>query len=526
MVNKKLQVWLPLIFSIVLVAGMFLGYQLNGGKSKKFFGTNKLTPLQEAVEIIKMRYVDSVNTVAIEGKAIQEIMDELDPHSVYLPPPDVQLAKEDMEGKYEGIGIEFNLFSDTIHIVQVMPDGPGEKAGLQVGDIIFKANDSIVSGRGLSSDAVKKIIRGKKGSKVNLLVWRGNKQLNFPVTRGNIPVPSVVAAYMIDKSTACLKLKKFTETSYEEFMQAMEDLEKKGMHNLVLDLRDNGGGLMDEAADIADEFLDGEKLIVFTEGVKNKKKEIKCKRPGILETGKLVVLVNENTASASEVLAGALQDWCRAKIVGRRTFGKGLVQQQYPLSDGSALRLTIARYYTPLGRSIQRSYEKGKKIYMDEIDNRMTDGELFNADSNKLVHGRTYLTICKDSVYGGAGIMPDIFIPADSSRFRKKIEQAMASGYLENLAYQYYLKNKKELQQVPALKDYINSFDANKIWDGYIRYPGGPTAFEIFTGKEKEFLSLRLKALLARMQWRNAGYYETMNAGDDEVKKSLDQINK
>ena len=367
--NKKLQVWLPLIFSIVLIAGMFLGYQLSapqGGKSD-FFSSNNRSTLQKALDLIRLKYVDSVNVDSLQGKALQEIMNDLDPHSVYLPPVDLKEANEDLAGNFDGIGVEFNLFSDTVNVVYVIQNGPSDKAGLQIGDKILKVNDSTLAGKRLSVDEIKDIIRGPGGSKAVLQVLRNNQQQTITVTRGTIPVPSVDAAYMIDKTTGYIKLNKFTESSYEEFMHAMEILKKQGLQSLILDLEDNGGGFMNEAVDIADEFLDGDKLVVYTEGVNNKKREYRCKRPGLFETGKLVVLVDEFSASASEVLAGALQDWCRATIIGRRTFGKGLVQEQYPLGDGSALRLTVARYYTPLGRSIQRSYEKGKKIYMDEV---------------------------------------------------------------------------------------------------------------------------------------------------------------
>lgn len=361
--NKKLQVWLPLLFSLVLIAGMFLGYELNKvpGTKNSFFSSNSRSTLQEALDLIKLKYVDAVNTDSLEGKAITEMMNELDPHSVYLPPVELQEANEDLAGNFEGIGVEFNMFSDTVNIVYVIPNGPSDKAGLQIGDKILKVNDSSITGKHFSTDEIKKYIRGQHSSKAVLQILRDGKPQVVTVSRGTIPVSSVDAAYMIDKTSGYIRLNKFTENSYEEFMQAMETLKKEGLQSLVFDLRGNGGGFMNEAVDIADEFLDGDKLIVYTEGVNSKKREYRCKRPGIFEKGKLVVLVDELSASASEVLAGVLQDWCRAKIIGRRTFGKGLVQEQYSLNDGSAIRLTIARYYTPLGRSIQRSYTKGKK---------------------------------------------------------------------------------------------------------------------------------------------------------------------
>ncbi len=362
--NKKLQVWLPLIFSIIMIIGMFLGYKLgnqNGGNGS-FFSGNKRSSLQEALDLIKMRYVDSVHIDSLQGKAIQEIMSELDPHSVYLPPVDLQEANEDLAGNFEGIGVEFNVFNDTVNFVYVIPNGPSDKAGLLIGDKLLKVNDSSLTGRVFTTDEIKKYIRGERDSKAVLQILRGNKQQTITVTRGTIPVLSIDAAYMIDKTTGYIKLNKFSNNSYEEFMQAMETLQKQGLQSLIFDLRGNGGGFMNEAVEMADEFLDGDKLIVYMQGVNSKRRDYRCKRPGLFEKGKLTILVDELSASASEVLAGALQDWCRATIIGRRTFGKGLVQEQYPLGDGSAIRLTVARYYTPLAAAFNVLTEKERKF--------------------------------------------------------------------------------------------------------------------------------------------------------------------
>jgi carboxyl-terminal processing protease len=329
---------------------------------------------------------------------------------------------------------------------------------------------------------------------------------------------------MIDKSTGYIKLNKFTESSYEEFMHSMESLKKQGLQNLIFDLEGNGGGFMNEAVDMADEFLDGDKLIVYTKGVNSKKIEYRCKRPGLFEKGKLFVLVDEFSASASEVLAGTLQDWCRAKIIGRRTFGKGLVQEQYPLGDGSAIRLTIARYYTPLGRSIQRSYEKGKKIYMDEVMQRHTNGELLYADSNKIVKGKKYLTNCSDSVYGGDGIMPNIFVPIDTTVFQSDLNNLIAGSSLNSFVYNYYLQHRQKMEQYKSASDYVQQFNAGELWDGFIKYPGSAMEVKSFTGKEKEIITHRLKALLARYRWRNEGFYQVLNNDDPAVKKALELV--
>ncbi len=522
--NKKLQVWLPLIFSIVLIAGMFLGYELSkpaGGKNR-FFSSNNRSTLQEALDLIKLKYVDSVNIDSLEGKAIQEMMNELDPHSVYLPPVDLQEANEDLAGNFEGIGVEFNVFNDTVNVVYVILDGPSDKAGLQIGDKILKVNDSLLTGKTLSIDEIKKYIRGPRASKAILQILRGGNQQTVTVTRGTIPVPSVDAAYMIDKTTGYIKLNKFTDKSFEEFMQAMETLKKQGLQSLIFDLEGNGGGFMNEAVDMADEFLDGDKLVVYTEGVNSKKREYRCKRPGIFETGKLVILVDEFSASASEVLAGALQDWCRAKIIGRRTFGKGLVQEQYPLDDGSAIRLTVARYYTPLGRSIQRSYQKGKKIYMDELLQRHANGELLFADSNKVINGKIFITNCRDTVYGGEGIMPNVFVPIDTTFYEQRLNALVAGSSLNNYIYNYYLQHRQQMEQYSSPADYVKRFNAGELWDGFSKYPGASIDFKIINSKEKELIQQRLKALLARYRWRSEGFYQVLNNDDPVIKKAME----
>lgn len=519
--NKKFQVWLPLIFAVVLTFGMLLGYKLgNKHDSNSFFSSNNRNTLQQALDIIRLKYVDSVSLDSLQGMAIEQIMNELDPHSVYLPPADLKEANEDLEGKFDGIGVEFNVFNDTINIVYVIADGPGHKAGLQIGDKVLKVNDSLLAGKQLSIDEIKNIIRGSKGSKAILQLVRDGKQLTVTVTRGTIPVSSIDAAYMMDKTTGYIRLDKFSEQSYEEFMGAMERLKKEGLQNLIFDLRGNGGGFMNEAVDMADEFLEGDKLVVYTEGVNEKKREYRCKRPGIFEKGKLVLLVDELSASASEALAGALQDWCRATIIGRRSFGKGLVQDQYQLKDGSALRLTIARYYTPLGRSIQRPYEKGKKVYMDELWERHSNGELLSADSNKVHNGRPYITMCRDTVYGGGGIMPNIFVPLDTL-YEQQLNQLTAASSLSNYVYGYYLQHKKQMAQYPTATDYVQQFNAEDMWNDVIRRG---IISPVVANNQKEMIQQQLKAMLARYKWRRSGYYEVLNAGDLVIKKALEKI--
>jgi carboxyl-terminal processing protease len=480
------------------------------------------------LDLIKLKYVDSVHMDSLEGSAIEQMMSKLDPHSVYFPPVELKEANEDLAGNFEGIGVEFNVFRDTVNVVYVIPNGPSEKAGLLIGDKILKVNDSSLTKIPRSNDEIRKFIRGESGSTVLLLILRGSQQKNVTVTRGTIPVSSVDAAYMIDKTTGYIKLNKFTESSYEEFMQALENLQKGGLQQLILDLRGNGGGFMNEAVDMADEFLDADKLVVYTEGVNNKKREYRCKRDGLFEKGKLMILVDELTASASEVLAGALQDWDRATIIGRRTFGKGLVQEQYALSDGSAIRLTVARYYTPLGRSIQRSYEKGKKVYMDELWNRYSNGELLYADSNKVNTGKQYKTRKGKIVYGGGGIMPDIFVPIDTSSYQPKINRMLLDGNFNNYVYNYYLQHRQQVDQYSTAADYTQGFNnLNEMWKGLVNYEVNDSVnLQAISAKEKESLQKRLKASLARFKWRNSGFYQVLNSVDPVIRKALEELKK
>lgn len=526
--NKKLQVWLPLLFSIVMILGMYFGYKLGNQRTanKGFFSSNTRSSLQEALDLIRLRYVDPVSVDSLEGRAIQEMMNELDPHSVYFPPVELEEANEDLAGNFEGIGVEFSMYNDTVNVAYVIPGGPSEKAGLLIGDKIMKVDDSLLAGKRYNVDQIKKKIRGKRGSTARLDILRGDKLQTIKVTRGTIPIPSLDASYMIDKSTGYIKLNKFTDKSYEEFMTAMETLKKQGLQNLIFDLRGNGGGFMNEAVDMVDEFLDGDKLIVYTEGQHSKKREYRCKRPGLFETGKIVILVDELSASASEVLAGSLQDWCRATIVGRRSFGKGLVQEQYSLSDGSAIRLTVARYYTPLGRSIQRSYKKGKKIYMDEFMERFANGEVLTQDSAKLQTGKAYLTPCNDTVYAGDGITPDIFVPMDTTLLLN-VNNLVNTGFFSQLIYNYYLAHQKELQQYTSSGDYNNRFNAEDIWMELLKYSDSLASKPAsWSEMQRVMVKQRLKAVLARYRWRNTGFFQVLNTEDAAIRKSLEILGK
>lgn len=444
MANKKLQVWLPFLFSLVMIAGMIIGYKIKTNMpATGIFFSEKRRPVQEVLNLIENKYVDKTHPDSLGDAAIEAILARLDPHSVFLPASQLQSAKEDLQGGFSGIGVEFNIFSDTINVLNVIKDGPSDKAGIQIGDRLLKVDDSIVAGVKITSEKIKSLLRGKGGTKVSIAILRGNEQKQFTISRGMIPLYSLDAAYMIKDSVGYIRLNKFSETTYTEFMDATLMLQKQGMKSMILDLRDNGGGILTQATHIADEFLDQDKLITYTEGAHSTKKEYRCEKEGIFEKGKVVVLANEGSASASEILIGALQDWDRATIVGRRTFGKGLVQEQYELSDGSGLRLTVARYYTPLGRSIQKPYSQGIKIYQEDLLNRMHGGEMLYFDSIKHTNGKSYKTKSGKVVYSGGGITPDIFVALDTSAFNSEIRKIFIKGTLNRFVYGNFLARKK-----------------------------------------------------------------------------------
>ncbi|MDQ6890313.1 MAG: S41 family peptidase, partial [Bacteroidota bacterium] len=451
--NKKLQVWLPLILSVCMIAGMFIGYRLKSNMPNSgIFFIDRQRPVQEVIDLVNNKYVDKENEDSLGDAAIEAILAKLDPHSVFLPPRELKEINEDLEGQFYGIGIEFNIFSDTINVVNVLPNGPSDKAGLMVGDKFLKVGDSVITGKNISYEKIKKLLRGGGGSVAEITILRNGVTKKINITRGLIPLYSLDAAYMITDTVGYIRLNKFSETTYKEFMQATDNLQKQGMKSMILDLRDNGGGILTEATHIADEFLSGDKLVTYTEGYHSPKKEYRCSKEGVFETGKLVVLANEGTASASEILIGALQDWDRATILGRRTFGKGLVQEQYELSDGSGLRLTVARYYTPLGRSIQKSYKSGNEEYNKDLMNRFHNGEMSYADSIKHTNETAYKTGSGKTVYGGGGITPDIFVPYDTMAFDKEITLAFIKGTFNNFIYRNYLDHETQFRSYTSPK--------------------------------------------------------------------------
>lgn len=522
--SKKLQVWLPVLFAVVMVIGMAIGYQLKDKTlGNRFFNLNRRTSLQELLELVKAKYVDKISADSINQVAANELLSHLDPHSVYIPADHLKEVNEELMGNFQGIGVEFQMLDDTVNVMHVMEGGPSEKAGLQTGDKFLKVNDSItIAGKNKMPDDIRKLLRGPMDTRVKVQLLRGNEKKDVVITRGVIPVSPVDAAYMLNATTGYLRINKFAERTYEAFMQGMEKLQKQGMKELVLDLRGNGGGLMKEATDIADEFLSGDKLIVYTEGEHVPRLDYRCRRDGIFENGKLEVLIDEGTASASEVLAGALQDWDRATIIGRRSFGKGLVQQQFQLSDGSAVRLTIARYYSPLGRNIQKPYSKGKEAYEEELSQRFHDGEVVKGDTTRHT-GKAYKTPGGHIVYGGGGITPDVFVPFDTTRMDSVSMKLYFKATLSVFVYRYYLQNRAFFDAIKTPGELVKKFiPGEKEWAGLVAYARKDSIdLSRVGGRSKTELLRRVQALMGRQIWRSGGYFEVSNQYDETVQKAL-----
>jgi carboxyl-terminal processing protease len=406
----------------------------------------------------------------------------------------------------------------------VIKGGPSEKAGIQVGDKLVMVNDSLsITGKNAGAERIRKLLKGEKGSSVKINLVRDGKLLKMIVERGVIPVPSVDVAYMLDTQTGFLKINRFADRTYEEFMENMGRLQKQGMKQLILDLRGNGGGLMKEATAIADEFLSDDKLIVYTEGDKVSRTDFRAQRDGIFEKGKIIVLIDETSASASEVLCGALQDWDRATIVGRRSFGKGLVQTQFQLSDGSAVRLTVARYFSPLGRNIQKPYGKDKDAYNEELLDRFHNGSLLKADTST-PKGKAYKTPGGRVVYGGGGITPDVFVPLDTNRVSPVLLKLYYRNSLNNFVYRYYVQNRPKFNEFKQPMDLVKGFQPGKPELDALRnfaLVSDSIPLNSFNQIEAQQLSQRMQILMARQIWRTEGYYEVSNQFDPAVQKAI-----
>lgn len=527
MVNKKTQVWLPLLFSLTMVVGMFLGYKMRDAMpGKGFFYLQKNKPVQEILDLVNNKYVDTVSMGALADTAIQAILAKLDPHSVYIPAEETKMHSDEMAGQFYGLGINFEVYDDTINILSVLKDGPAYRAGVEAGDQFIKVGDSAVAGVKINGERIRKIFRNGPSKQLLVSLLRSGAAKQVTITLGLMPVNSVEASYMVTNEIGYIKLGKFTQATYREFMQALDELHKKGLKKLILDLRGNGGGILEPATAIADEFLEGDKLITYTEGQHSAKKEYRCQKVGVFEKEPLVVLSDEGSASASEALMGALQDWDRAMIVGRRSFGKGLVQNQFQLSDGSALRLTTARYYTPLGRSIQRSYANGHAAYIAEMSQPSKWNQPNISDT---AHAKHVFTTAKGKkVYGGGGIVPDVFVAFDSTLYvnDKNDHNYMAASSTIRFAYQYFLRNKAALKGYATPADFNKNFaltDAD--WQMLVTAAAKDSVqLANATPAKKQQLISDVRACIASHIWRSAGFWEVANTKDPIMQKALELL--
>ncbi|WP_321344304.1 S41 family peptidase [uncultured Draconibacterium sp.] len=476
-------------------------------------------------------YVDSSDVSDLTEKAIVHLLEELDPHSTYISKEEVDKMNEPLKGNFEGIGISFNIYKDTLMVTTTISGGPSEKVGLRAGDRIVEVDDKNIAGIGLKNSDVFDLLRGEKGTKVDLTIARKGESnpLDFTVVRDKIPIFSLDASYMLDEETGYIKLNKFSATTTDEFTTAINDLKHEGVKNLVLDLRNNGGGYLKSAIELADQFLNDDQLIVYTDGTNDPRREYKATTKGSFEEGKVVVLVNEGSASASEIVSGAIQDWDRGLIIGRRSFGKGLVQKPFFLNDGSMVRLTTAHYYTPSGRCIQKPYEDGVSEYRKDYANRISNGEMFSADSIHFDDDLKHKTLVNGrDVYGGGGVMPDIFVPMDTSSHYAYLNNLRRKRVTYNFVLDYVDVHREELLKKYSSFDKFNEkFAITKEDVDQVVTKG------IEEGIEKDEESLvflednlkrELKALIARDVYSRNDMYKVLNEEDDAILKALDVI--
>ena len=507
------------------------------GISAQYSRSNSASRQQQKLlmveNIVNNLYVDNVDEEKIVENAVRGILENLDPHSSYSTKEETTSSQETMQGSFSGIGIQFNMQKDTLYVVQTIAGGPSEKVGILPGDRFIAVDDSIIAGRKLKNTDIMKRLRGPKGTKVNIKVKRGSNAelLEFRITRDDIPLNSIDAVYMADGKTGYIRLSRFAATSYKEFKDAITKLKKQGMQQLILDLTDNGGGYMQIAAQIANEMLNRGNLIVYTQGRKSPRQNLNADGSGTFRTQKVVVMINQFSASASEILSGAVQDWDRGVVVGRRSFGKGLVQREFLLPDSSSFRLTIARYYTPSGRNIQKPYVKGdREDYDKDIIDRYNHGELQSADSIHFADSLKHTTLrLHRTVYGGGGIMPDVFVPLDTTQYTDYHRRLVAKGIIPQFALRYVDKNRADLKaQYPDAQKFIKEFTVTDEMLNNLVDAGKAEKVDFDKSqfaKSKEMLRTFVKAAIANDLFSTGAYFQIVNEQNDIYKEALSIIN-
>lgn len=511
-----------MLFACVAL-GIVIGGMINFPKRTLSKQSARKVKIEKLIDFINDEYVDDVNSDSIVDMTVNSILSNLDPHSVYLPPSEQSSEAEIMKGDFVGIGVNFYMYKDTVTVVKPLANGPAEKAGIQSGDRILYAGKSKLFGRKLPTDSLYNKLKGEEGSKVNLVIYRknANKKLNITVQREVVPIKSVDTYLMLDKTSGYIKINRFAENTYDEFRKGLEQLKKRGMATLIIDLRDNGGGYLERAVSIADEMLKDKELVVFTKNRKGTVEKTYATKEGIFETGKVFVLIDENSASASEILAGAIQDNDRGTIVGRRSFGKGLVQREMDFDDGSAVRLTISRYYTPSGRSIQKPYKKGEgEKYSHDFEARFESGELYGKDKIKIADSLKFKTKKGRIVYGGGGIVPDIFVPLEVEKGQESLAYILNSGVVGHFVFEQLDKKRndyKGLTFAEFLSKMQQDYSFIPKFESYLKEAG----IEMKLENNKALVKKYITAELARQLFGESEYFSVILKDDPMIKAVL-----
>jgi len=528
--NRKTIIIIPLLVAISVAAGIMIGNLMRQNSHTIYsplpvsYGKpNKLTTI---LQLIEHGYVDSINSGDIIEQTIPDILKNLDPHTAYIPARNMQEVQEEMSGNFSGIGVQFSIQEDTVRVIEVIPNGPSSQVGILPGDRIITVNDSLIAGVDVQNATVLNLLRGERNSKVEVgIIRKGQEEeIEFEITRDNIPLISVDVSYMMDNETGYLKITRFSETTYSEFMQGMEKISRLGAKKVMVDLRQNPGGSLSSVLQIVDEFLEKGELILYTEGKNQPRKTYKASGKNRWKDIEVYVLIDEFSASASEIFAGALQDNDRGIVIGRRSFGKGLVQEQIPLVDGSALRLTVARFYTPSGRSIQKPYTNGNDEYFHDLYNRFSHQEQLYADSIEFNDSLKYTTKGGRTVYGGGGIMPDVFVPLDTTGSSPYFDKIYRRGLIYTFAYNFADNNRKVLSELKSADEIDAYLNQRNVLDEFIIYASGKDVPRDSEGIKQSgiLIKTQLKAYIARNILGEEGYFPIISQIDNTLLKALE----
>ena len=520
---KNNKIYLPLVIFAALAIGVVLGGMLNfPTQGVAFSKTSPKNKLNKLLDFIDREYVDNVNTDSIVDLTVTGILDKLDPHSVYIAKNEFEQVSQSMKGDFVGIGVNFYMYNDTVAVIKPVEGGPSEKAGIKSGDRILFADNYKLFGRKITNDTLFSKLKGSVGSDVELTIYRKNenKKLKVKVRRDVIPIKSVDIAVMVNPGVGYIKINRFAETTFNEFKTGLTRLKQKGIQSLVIDLRDNGGGYMEEAIAIADEFLKDKQLIVFTKSKNGSTEKTYATKAGSFETGKVYVLINENSASASEILAGAIQDNDRGTIVGRRSFGKGLVQREMDFNDGSAVRLTVARYYTPTGRSIQKPYKKGNEEYFKESESRIATGELYAKDSIKVADSLKFKTPKGKIVYGGGGIVPDVFVPIEAEHGNENVAYLLQTGIVGHFVFEELDKNRNAFAG-DSFAGFLAKMKTSDVYFKKFKNYILMTGLDLKLDKTKALVNRYITAEFARQLYGELYYYDVILKEDAMMKTIL-----